>query len=247
MCTDVSYSLQDMIRHGKYHEENVTYRCSICSKTYPNGEEIVTHLLRHKEYKPFNCNFCDKTFFDKYKLKQHQNTHDPNVPKNFVCKFCDRAFATQDYMNCHIRRKHAEIKPYQCGFCPKTFAFLHDLNLHSSNHTGKFENLQQNINLTNLLPVPGLKKHVCHICDASFTKGWSLKKHLALHEETSSLFHCSICDFVTSTKIRLQNHMATHEESDSPSGMEDPHFTFIESEDGEVSSNYNLVEIQENY
>ena len=139
MCPDVNYSLSDMIRHGKNHEENVTYRCCVCQKTYPNGDEIVTHLLRHKEYKPFSCRECGKSFFDKYKLRQHLNTHDPNVPKNFICEFCQRAFAAQDYLNCHIRRKHSESKPYQCDFCPKSFAFLHDLNLHLSIHTGKLK------------------------------------------------------------------------------------------------------------
>lgn len=142
MCPDVTYQLSDMIRHGKYHEENVTYRCCVCMKCYPNGEEIVTHLLRHKEYKPFHCDFCDRAFFDKYKLRQHRNTHDPNIPKNFICSVCDRAFAAQDYLNCHIRRKHSDVKPYKCAFCPKSFAFLHDLNLHSSIHTGKSMKLQ---------------------------------------------------------------------------------------------------------
>lgn len=137
LCNDVTFSLIDMIRHGKYHEENVTYQCCVCQKSYPNGEEIVTHMLRHKEYKPFTCSECGKAFFDKYKLRQHYNTHDPNVPKNYVCDICNRAFAAQDYLNCHIRRKHADTKPFQCSFCPKAFAFIHDLNLHSSNHTGE--------------------------------------------------------------------------------------------------------------
>lgn len=138
MCPDMNFPLNDMIRHGKYHDENVVYRCCVCQKAYPNGEEIVTHMLRHKEYKPFSCNECGKSFFDKYKLRQHLNTHDPNVPKNFICEFCQRAFAAQDYLNCHIRRKHSDSKPHLCTFCTKSFAFLHDLNLHLSVHTGGF-------------------------------------------------------------------------------------------------------------
>lgn len=136
-CPNVSLNINEMIRHGKYHEENVTYQCSLCRKMYPNGEEIVTHLLRHKQYKPFDCRVCGKAFFDKYKLRQHLNTHDPNVAKNFICEYCQKAFAAQDYLTCHVRRKHSNVKPFLCTFCPKSFAFVHDLNLHVSNHTGK--------------------------------------------------------------------------------------------------------------
>lgn len=70
---------------------------------------------------------------------------------------------------------------------------------------------------------------------------------MALHDSDPSSFQCNICDFVASSKARLQVHIATHEEVESPSVIEDPHFTFMESEDGEVSSNYNLVEIQTTY
>lgn len=145
ICPNVSLQINEMIRHGKYHEENVTYRCCVCQKMYPNGEEIVTHLLRHKEYKPFSCRECGRSFFDKYKLRQHLNTHDPNIAKNFVCEFCQRAFAAQDYLNCHVRRRHSDVKPFLCNFCSKSFAFIHDLNLHVSNHTGKF-NFDKNLN-----------------------------------------------------------------------------------------------------
>lgn len=137
ICPDITLSLHDIIRHGKHHEENVTYRCCFCQKLYPNGEEIVAHLLRHKDYRPFKCQECGRAFFDKFKLRQHLNTHDPNAPKNYICDFCNRAFAAPDYLNCHIRRKHTDHKPFQCDHCSKSFAFVHDLNLHKTNHTGK--------------------------------------------------------------------------------------------------------------
>lgn len=45
-CPEVTGSLQEIIKHGRYHEENVTHKCCICEKIFPNGDEIVVHLLR---------------------------------------------------------------------------------------------------------------------------------------------------------------------------------------------------------
>lgn len=139
LCYEKYENQSEIIKHGRYHEENVTYQCSVCDKKYPNGVEIIAHLLRHKNYKPFSCHECGKAFYDKYKLKQHINTHDPNAPKNFICEYCDKAFGAQDYLNCHIRRKHIDEKPHVCMFCSKAFAFSHDLNVHLTTHTGKLK------------------------------------------------------------------------------------------------------------
>ncbi|KAG5684022.1 hypothetical protein PVAND_013275 [Polypedilum vanderplanki] len=196
LCPDTSGPLNEIIKHGRYHDENVTYRCCVCEKTFPNGDEIIMHLLRHADYKPFACEHegCGKTFFDKYKLRQHMQKHDPSAVKCYICQFCQRSFAQLDYLNCHIRRKHSQIKPYSCTFCPKHFAFLHDLNLHLSHHTGN-------------------KKHICQICEASFTKAWSLKQHLTIHEVNSSNLQCEVCGFLASTKSEMETHLASHNDS----------------------------------
>lgn len=136
MCPGIV--INDIVKHGRNHDENAVYKCCVCHKLYPPGDEIIIHLLRHKEYRPFTCSECGKSFYEKYKLRQHLKTHDPNAPKPFSCTFCKKSFAALDYLNCHVRRKHSEAKPFPCTVCDKSFAFLHDLKLHSTNHTGKF-------------------------------------------------------------------------------------------------------------
>ena len=112
---DFTGSTQEMIRHGRYHPENATYKCISCEKFFPNGDEIITHLLRHTGYKPFQCTHegCEKKFFDRFKLKTHMVTHDPNAAKKFVCEDCQKPFSNLDYLNCHRRRKHSKVKPYR--------------------------------------------------------------------------------------------------------------------------------------
>ncbi|CRK96818.1 CLUMA_CG010003, isoform A [Clunio marinus] len=229
LCSNFGSYLNDMIRHGKYHDENVTYRCCVCNKNYPNGEEIVSHLLRHKDYKPFTCSECSRSFFDKYKLRQHMNTHIADAPKNFICRHCNRGFTAQDYLNCHIRRKHSDVKPYRCDFCPKTFAFAHDRNLHVTNHSEK--------------------KYLCSICDASFTRSWSLKQHMTIHDPSTEGLKCEFCDFMSTTKYRLQLHLMTHEEQNQlqDNTIEEENYTFLEDVNEDSNETYNLVEIQTSY
>lgn len=46
LCRAYSGNVTDIVRHGRYHEENATYKCSECQKFFPNGDEIISHLLR---------------------------------------------------------------------------------------------------------------------------------------------------------------------------------------------------------
>lgn len=87
------------------------------------------------------------------------------------------------------------------------------------------------------------------ICDATFTKAWSLKQHMSLHETNPTNLQCSECDFVASSKSRMQAHLASHEESDAlKNEIDEETFTFMEdvTEDTDQDT-YNLVEIQSSY
>lgn len=132
-------AIRDIRKHGRNHNENVAYQCSVCNKICGNGEEIVTHLLRHRDYRPHKCDECDKTFFDKFKMKLHKNTHrfNEDAMKKFICDFCSKEFGVLDYLTCHIRRMHSTEMPFKCEVCQKKFKFQHSLNVHLKRHTGE--------------------------------------------------------------------------------------------------------------
>lgn len=50
---------------------------------------------------------------------------------------------------------------------------------------------------------------VCHICDAKFTKMFSLKRHMKLHTMEKP-FVCAVCSYSFIQKSDLQRHLATH-------------------------------------
>lgn len=250
ICSDYTGIVPELIKHGRNHEENCTYKCCDCGKYFPNGDEVYTHLLRHANYKPFECSHegCKKRFFDRYKLKTHMLIHDPNTEAKFICDECQRPFTQLEYLNCHIRRRHSKVKPYSCTFCTKSFAFTHDLSLHLTVHTGN-------------------KKHICPVCDASFTKAWSLKQHMMQHEVNPAKFQCPDCNYSSISKTHLQKHMELHTnnmndtityiceecdiefkaEEELKFHLEETHqneYTFM---DANSSDPYSLVEIPTNY
>jgi KRAB domain-containing zinc finger protein len=57
----------------------------------------------------------------------------------------------------------------------------------------------------------GNKKHICQVCDASFTKKWSLKQHLTTHEvKDVNSYQCEYCDYVARSKNRLKSHLLSN-------------------------------------
>lgn len=246
LCEDFSsQTIQEIIKHGRYHDENITHQCSVCDKLFPNGEEIASHLLRHKDYRPFECDECGKAFFDKYKLKMHKNTHKSDAPKSFTCDHCEKDFAALDYLNCHIRRMHSTKKPFVCEFCFKKFAFLYDLNVHITQHTGELKLVSclflNYVLSTNIFSV-GDKKHSCNLCEASFTRGGALKKHLSTQHAD--------CSTSTSNKTTFESHRTAQDDEDSAKTDEmiksaDPNLSSFEALGDDASAqDYDLVEVQ---
>lgn len=92
----------------------------------------------------------------------------------------------------------------------------------------------------------GDKKHVCQVCDASFAKAWSLKKHLEHHETNPTDLQCHACDFIASSKSRLVSHIAKHESQLPEDTLDEAQFTFMETVN-DTDDSYTLEEMQSSY
>jgi KRAB domain-containing zinc finger protein len=58
----------------------------------------------------------------------------------------------------------------------------------------------------------GHRPHVCYICDYKFIQRSDLERHLTVHEEEPQ-FECNLCDSKFRTKKSLRNHVILHDDA----------------------------------
>jgi Zinc finger, C2H2 type len=97
----------------------------------------------------------------------------------------------------------------------------------------------------------GERKHVCNICNSTFTKAWTLKQHMSIHrqnETDSSMYQCHQCSFLSSDKEELESHIMSHEDdSRQTTGLiKDSQLSAFDANlsDEVETEEYDLVEIQ---
>lgn len=88
LCLKTFFSLKNIIRHSKYHDENAILQCphADCEKKFGYEDIFIDHMLNH-ESRSFVCDLCSKSFAKLHKLRQHMVTHSDNA-KPYLCPQC---------------------------------------------------------------------------------------------------------------------------------------------------------------
>lgn len=89
-------------------EKNITYNY----EAFQIYEFLHEHQsIESKSNVKFTCLKCGKSFSRFYTLKEHSvSTHEPGVPKKFVCSHCDKKFAFQKYLNRHKKNNCSKLR-----------------------------------------------------------------------------------------------------------------------------------------
>merc|ERR1712071_656690 len=91
-----------------YDEEADMFTCTICSKQFRKGNQMVSHVERvHKKMLNYQCEVCGNKFATPTNLKKHSFTHTKNYP--FNCAHCNKGFPSEfKYMQEHCKKHHPE-------------------------------------------------------------------------------------------------------------------------------------------
>ncbi|XP_061620901.1 zinc finger protein 568-like isoform X1 [Phyllopteryx taeniolatus] len=107
------------------------FKCSVCSQTFSQKQNMMTHMRIHTGERPFACSVCGLRFTQKITLIHHNRTHTGERP--FSCSVCKKGFAHPASLMRHMRT-HTGAKPFVCPNCGQGFSVQCTLKKHMRTH-----------------------------------------------------------------------------------------------------------------
>ncbi|KAL5022786.1 hypothetical protein ScPMuIL_001941 [Solemya velum] len=198
-CTDTFRELDAFLEHTKSHEEEMSYRCHMCSKFFPSLYELGVHQYTHSLYpnqgpkpgpKHYQCTKC----MNKYTTPEALEHHLLTTNHNFPCPHCKKWFPCERYLRRHLPT-HGTEGQFQCPTCLKRFKTEPYLKSHMLIHSGE-------------------KPYECEVCSAAFNRKDKLKRHMLIHDSTKR-YRCPFKSLTGCTKEfnrpdKLKSHIITH-------------------------------------
>ncbi|KAL9702061.1 hypothetical protein quinque_005579 [Culex quinquefasciatus] len=119
--------------HTNSHSKNNdgTYRCQFCDKTFPRLGYLKKHEQSHTEHMPFKCEYCARLFKHKRSRDRHTKLHTGD--RRYRCPHCEAAFSRSDHLKIHMKT-HDNQKPFQCTICNRGYNTAAALTSHMQNH-----------------------------------------------------------------------------------------------------------------
>jgi snail 2 len=142
------------------HNGAPRYQCPDCGKSYSTYSGLSKHQQFHcpaaegnQAKKSYVCKYCEKVYASMGALKMHIRTH--TLPCK--CHLCGKAFSRPWLLQGHIRT-HTGEKPFSCQHCHRAFADRSNLRAHLQTHSD-------------------VKKYSCTSCSKTFSRMSLLTKH----------------------------------------------------------------------
>ena len=118
-------------------ENQASYECEVCSKTFEYFHALQFHRKMHKQ-KKIECSEpdCELKFRTIKEMERHYESRHPSSEKKefYYCTFdrCNKKFLKNFHLQEHVRVKHMKIKAFQCPWpgCPKEFAAERHMKVH---------------------------------------------------------------------------------------------------------------------
>ncbi|CAB1329863.1 unnamed protein product, partial [Coregonus sp. 'balchen'] len=198
-CSQTFQKLDLFLEHIRTHQEQLTYRCHLCSKVFPSLFELGVHQYSHcfcpqqnprKETTFYRCMKCQSRYSTQEALEQHLLT----ASHNFPCPHCQKVFTCERYFRRHLPT-HGIGGRFKCQICTKFFKTEHYLKLHTLIHSGE-------------------KPYKCSVCEAMFNRKDKVKRHMLIHEPFKK-YKCPFRTHVGCTKEfnrpdKLKAHILSH-------------------------------------
>ncbi|XP_028280706.1 zinc finger protein 1035 [Parambassis ranga] len=177
-------------------KEQETFKCSVCSKSFPAQSNLARHVNMFHTKKLFSCTTCGSGFSLEKNLKRHlkvfncgyisQQTNRSSVQESnpHAENLTGRLDGMRSHMLQNIQPYCKKKYKYFCNFCPRGFKNNWQLSAHIRLHTGE-------------------KPFLCDCCGERFIrKDYLLRHALKCSEKRLSKVICNRCGvFFSADKI----------------------------------------------
>ena len=177
---------------------NSNHKCDICSKTFPEKDELDIHTKEdhpNSEYHPKKinkrkCHICSLTFGNKIRFERHyKEIH--QIIDMYQCELCPKSFERRESLMRHTKYVHTKgVKSsVVCDLCGKTFTTSTTLRKH-----------HQAVHLQ-------IKDYICEICNKAFGESKDVKIHIKMVHEKIKDDICDLCGQSFVNRFALRNHV----------------------------------------
>ncbi|XP_035701031.1 zinc finger protein 555-like [Folsomia candida] len=170
------------------HTNEKPYPCKICGLETSSYNLLRSHILQnHKDtVKHFKCRKCEKTSISRARIKNHEETHNPDRTR-YPCPTCGTTYSNIHSLRDHVNAVHANVFKYSCYFCSAKYRFADGYKAHMRKmHTKE---------------IP----HRCKLCSFKSVNHGTLNGHVRfVHREATSCYFCrKMCS-------DMETHMTIH-------------------------------------
>ncbi|XP_035713597.1 zinc finger protein 888-like [Folsomia candida] len=145
--------------------------------------------------KKFQCPECSKTFKDKYHLKDHEITHDPDA--KVKCEICGKVLKNPVTLISHMRKIHSNRERPKCATCQRLFYNAASLRRHIAARHSTMDR----------------PRFPCQFlgCEKIYQTRGGLRTHVvADHVENQVRFPCTLCGKDFKIRTELESHTSRH-------------------------------------